>query len=144
MCLISSTFWHIICNEIFALRNVKFLDASEETIIRMSQLPGNAAGERAWRRHDGAIAQCLCVFSDQRGRRTTVYLTTYSTRPGYGNLLTRLLQLPTRKSAGLRHPAATAHLECCSQSRLQPSKVFTHHTLLRSLHWLPVAARIRF
>ena len=65
-------------------------------------------------------------------------------RSGYGNLRTQLLQLPTCKSASLCHPAATAHPECCSPSRLQPSKSSHITAMLRSLHWLSVAARIRF
>ena len=49
----------------------------------------------------------------------------YNMPDDYGNLPARLLQLPSRKSTSHSHPAATAHLECCSLFYLQPSKIFT-------------------
>ena len=61
---------------------------------------------------------------------SAVFLT--ATHPGYSYLLTRLLKLTTCKSAGLRHPAATAHPEHCGPSSACQS--FHVTPLLQLLH----------
>lgn len=50
-----------------------------------------------------------------------------ATRPGYSNLLTTLLQLPTNRFASLRHSNAATHPGCGCLTRLQPFKVLTRH-----------------
>ena len=50
----------------------------------------------------------------------------YTTRPGYGNLPTRQMQLTAHKSDSLHPSAATSRPEHCGLTRIQPSKMFTH------------------
>ncbi|KAI4886561.1 hypothetical protein NFI96_005076, partial [Prochilodus magdalenae] len=59
----------------------------------------------------------------------------------FGHLKARLLQLASGWSSSSGHQAPATDPERCSSTRPK----FTHVTpLLRSFHWLPVAARIRF
>ncbi|KAJ8353678.1 hypothetical protein SKAU_G00212450 [Synaphobranchus kaupii] len=65
--------------------------------------------------------------------------------PDHSHLMSGLLQLPSRKPTNLHHSAPTTGPERGCSACVQPPEVLPCPTpLLRSLHWLPVVARIRF
>ncbi|KAJ8383608.1 hypothetical protein AAFF_G00216810 [Aldrovandia affinis] len=57
-----------------------------------------------------------------------------------------LLQFLAGRPTDLCHKTTTTSPECCCTSGVKSTEVHPHHpsTLLSSLHWLPIAARISF